>query len=333
MLHQRKFTTASDKRNPESARSQSSRSGGVLDYAWIRRNVPVKSLCEALGLRVYGNMVQCWRTGNHQNGDRTPSIGLSRDNRGKCFVCDDHDWSTLDLVQMVRGCDLREAAAWIAQHFDVLRLPKGKHLEHKQRWPERYRAGTSADRIMEIVICSGLWATMKHSEQKILPVIVYFRNDDDGGTTISYLGIMRYSKVKSRTTVAKALRVFERWGLLKVDRDSADGLRACNRYVLDPEDQSFLAMLAKIRERAAEEIRVERQGRAEARRVRKEAMKHKPQTVRSYTGKTLSPPRVDYGSELQSIPEWTVKLAEPEIDDSLCSGPLPEEEEMSALAT
>jgi hypothetical protein len=59
----------------------------IPDFEHIRRKVPIRKIARDLGLAISGNMVHCWRLENHQNGDRTPSVGLHvRKNTAKCFV-------------------------------------------------------------------------------------------------------------------------------------------------------------------------------------------------------------------------------------------------------
>src|SRR5262249_26825536 len=150
-------------------------------------------------------------------------------NRVRCFSCDVRSLSVLDLVMSVNGTDLRGAIRWITSKFPVPPTPKGKHLEHAQRWPERARVGTSASRL-EFILRSGVWASFTPAERAILPVLDVFADGDRA--MISYAGLMRFSGVGSRTTIAAALRHFEKLRLIQICRESTGTLRACGSYVL-----------------------------------------------------------------------------------------------------
>jgi len=47
------------------------------DISYIKSSVPIAEVAGLLGLEVIGNMIRCWRTENHQHGDRTPSVASS----------------------------------------------------------------------------------------------------------------------------------------------------------------------------------------------------------------------------------------------------------------
>lgn len=96
------------------------------DIAHIREKVPVIAVASALGLWVHKRKARCWRPENHRHGDRDPSIGFQRDrNRGRCFICDSHTWSNIDLVMAVRGWEMLRAVFWIAERFPVPEAPRG----------------------------------------------------------------------------------------------------------------------------------------------------------------------------------------------------------------
>jgi hypothetical protein len=177
------------------------------DLTFIKKFVPIREIAIELGLEVSGSSARCWRPDNHQNGDRTPSVGFSRKNIGKCFVCDDHAWSNVDLVTIVRGCTLREAIEWIAARFPVPQIPKGKHLTTTERWESRSRVGTSGF-ALENLVRSGLWASLTKSEIAALGVLLAYADSATGIAKISYRGIMRYAGIGSFTTVSRVLRRF-----------------------------------------------------------------------------------------------------------------------------
>ena len=111
------------------------------DFEYIRKRIPIVAVARELGLIVNGYRARCWRTENHRNGDANPSIAFKKDkNVGMCFVCDAHTWSPIDLVMLVRDCDLAQAVSWITDRFLVPALPKGTHVKKREAaWSPRYR--------------------------------------------------------------------------------------------------------------------------------------------------------------------------------------------------
>jgi hypothetical protein len=244
------------------------------DLEYIRRFVPIREVALQLGLRVAGGMVHCWRPDNHQHGDRTPSVGLQeRRNFAKCFVCDERALSPIDLVMSSLGLDLRAAVKWITARYDVPAASRGKHIQHQERWPERFRVGAGTFPF-DTLIRSGIWASLTPSQRSILPVLKTFaRNDNSDNTvTISYRGLMRYAGIGSHSTVATALKRFQALHILQVQRGTgSDGLRACNAYRLTFDDPAFLGLANAAFSKQGEAIRLERELRAEARRQRRKA--------------------------------------------------------------
>ena len=221
-----------------------------------------------LGLRVVGNMVHCWRPENHQHGDRTPSVGLDRRaNRAKCFVCDERTLSPIDLVMSVLGLDVRAAVQWITSRYDVPAAPKGRHIEHPERWPERFRVGAGS--AGDMLVRSGIWASLTPAQRSLVRVLETFADPLTRLATISYRGMMRYAGVRSQSTVSSALKRFRALHFLRVEttRDS-EGLRAVGAYRLDWDDPDFLQFADKCFRRHREQAEQERELRRTARRKR-----------------------------------------------------------------
>jgi hypothetical protein len=240
----------------------------VPDFAYIRREVPIKEVARELGLFITGNMVRCWRPEQHEHGDRTPSVGLhKRNNRAKCFVCDSRSLSPIDLVMSVRGVNRQDAVTWLVARYDVPGIPKGKHIGQQQRWNERYRIGTGTSRFELLVNC-GIWADLTASERSMLVVLDTYAVDDC--VEISYRGIARLSGVRSFTTISRALKRFCNLHILaRVERESRDGLRACNCYRWTTDDEQFLRMAEDSYNRFRTEIQIERDLQRAAREKRK----------------------------------------------------------------
>src|SRR5271166_4193850 len=145
-------------------------SNAYPDLKFIRKSVPIRDVAEQLGLRIIGNNMHCWRPDNHQHGDRTASVGLQqRKNIARCFVCDARALSPIDLVMSVLGLDLRGAVQWITSRYTVPANPKGKHITHLERWPERLRVGTGP--AFEMLIRSGIWSSLTPAQRSVLPVL------------------------------------------------------------------------------------------------------------------------------------------------------------------
>jgi len=242
------------------------------DCKYIRESVPIGDVAGQLGLKITGNMMHCWRPENHQHGDRTPSVGLSkRRNRAKCFVCDPTPLSPIDLVMSVLGLKFPAALKWMTARYKVPAMAKGEHIQRQERWPERHRVGTSAS-ALETLIRSGIWASLTPAQRSIVPVLDTFADAGTCRVTISYRGMMRYGGVRSQSTVATALKRFRALRFLRVEthRDK-DGLRACNTYALCFDDPEFLRLANDCRQRQTEQITQERDLRKNERRKRRAA--------------------------------------------------------------
>jgi hypothetical protein len=239
------------------------------DFEYIRKKVSIVAVAVELGLSVSGYHARCWRPEKHRNGDANPSVAFKRDkNVGRCFVCDAHPWSTIDLVMLVRGCDLAQAVSWITDRFPVPHLPKGTHVKKREAWSPRFRAGDTDD-VIELLVRSGLWAALSGAERSLLPVLATFVDRETGLAKISYRGLMRYSGVGSQATISLALRHFEQMGFLRVGRSKVGApLRGVNQYYFDFDDPKFQAMVSKVYQLQRAEIDLERKLMDEARKAR-----------------------------------------------------------------
>src|SRR5271154_5213744 len=156
------------------------------DFEYIRTKLPILAVAQELGLRVNGYRAHCWRTESHRNGDADPSIRFHKaKNRGRCFVCDPHAWSNIDLVMFFKNCDLRAAVLWITARFSVPLLPKGAHIEDRETWSPRFRS-SDTEAVIETLVRSCLWRTLSHTERSILAVLATFAKVNNGVAEISY---------------------------------------------------------------------------------------------------------------------------------------------------
>jgi len=238
----------------------------VPDLAYIRDRIPIREVAIELGLEIRSNQVRCWRPEAHQHGDRTPSVGLEvKRNKAKCFVCDSLPLSPIDLVMDVLHKDISGAVEWFLQRYEIPNIPKRKRTDSQQRWPERVRVGTGTSRL-ESLVRYGIWAaTLSASQQSVLVVLDVF---SDGNTvTISYRGLIRYTGIRSQSTISTALKRLRNLRVLQPKQQENDeaGLRACGSYQWTMDEPEFHWFVAKTYEKHRNEIELEGNLRARAR--------------------------------------------------------------------
>jgi len=239
------------------------------DFEYLRKKVSIVTVARELGLDVTGYRTRCWRRESHRNGDANPSVAfLKAKNRGRCFVCDPHTWSNIDLVMMVKECDLPRAVSWLAAHFSIPTLPKGAHIKKRQDWHPNFRA-SDTNTVIPMLVRAGIWSTLSHAEQSILATFTAFAEQDTGLTPLSYRGLMRYSGVGSSATVAQAIRHFEQMKILSVDRTrGAYPVRGVSKYRLTFDDPDFQALVSHVFQNMRDEIAYEREVQERARKDR-----------------------------------------------------------------
>jgi hypothetical protein len=246
------------------------------DFQYIKARIPVEVVARDLGLEVRSSYrARCWRVENHRNRDADPSISFQKSkNRWRCWICDPRSLSNLDLVMMVNGMTVGEAAQWIASRHPVPLLAKGKRLEPtRQRWNPRFRTGVSADPIMSAMIRSGAWADLSPAEAKVLGVFIEFRDTLTGEVELSYRGIQRFAGVGFES-IAKAVRRFKAMALLQpVEHEGLS--RECGKYLLSLDDADLQEQLMRRASRQQEEIDTAKYARAVARKAWRRAARTK----------------------------------------------------------
>jgi hypothetical protein len=240
------------------------------DIRYIKTRVPIREVARELGLHLSETHARCWRPERHEDGDRTPSVGLHRrKNIARCFVCDPHALSNVDLVMSVLGLETGLAVRWIADRFDVSTVKAGAHVRRPLNDLVRVRGGVGVSRL-EALVRSGLWARLSGAERSILAVLDAMADPSTDGLRISYRGLMRYGGIGSPSTIAAALKSLRKLHLFDIEKRSEDdGFRACNRYVWTLEDPRFRATLSEVARCHREEIEAERAIQAEARSARR----------------------------------------------------------------
>jgi len=86
----------------------------ALNFAEIRKQVPILKLASHLGIEVHHNRSRCIFPARHKNQDRTPSLSFNpKTNSFKCWVCEEVRGSVLDLVMLVSGLNLMGAVNYL----------------------------------------------------------------------------------------------------------------------------------------------------------------------------------------------------------------------------
>lgn len=169
---------------------------------------------------------------------------------------------------MVKRCELAGAIEWISSRYYVPQVAR-KTVANRERWNPRCRVGVSGF-CFEDVVRSGLWASLTPCERAVLAVLPTFAEPSTGRTEISYLGIMRFSGVRSPSTVSKVLKRFRQLHMIEIWRSTdAQGFRGCNSYRLTLDTPEFLRMAREIHRRTEQDIAEQRAQRAEQRGIRR----------------------------------------------------------------
>lgn len=250
---------------------------GIPDLHWINRSLPITDVAKALELRFgQGGMIHCWHPEKHQNGDQTPSVGIRKaTNRVKCFGCGSPMMSVVDLVCDVQGVDVAGAARWIDGHFDVPQIAKRRHLEPNR--PRRW-CDVGREQPIELLVKSGIWAVLSPQAQRIAPVLLCLAVEDEHQTfrvQISNRGIMRYSGVRSFSSVIKGIRQLEEIEWLQcVPGETRAGteLRSVSTYRLTPYSDGLMELANAMTVQNRLEIAAEREMRKWQRRTRRQAL-------------------------------------------------------------
>ncbi len=245
---------------------------------FIRREIPIADVAEALGIRVTGrNGAHCWRVGAHQNGDRTASMSFHR-NRVQCHVCDPRAMSTIDLVIKFQELDpsrgLKEATEWICARWSVPMIPKNVKLARRERWATSPVGRSSFP--LEDFIRSGVWAALDDPARAVLPVLFCFA--ERGTVCVSYRGLARYSGLGSFTTIAKAFQQLKRLGILEaLPRLAGGSFREPSSYRFTLDGGKFQAALSETHARLKLDSGAERELLAQARATLPDSGPPKPQ--------------------------------------------------------
>lgn len=259
-------------------RQGSTRSGGIPDMAFINAKVPISEVATALGLHFGASgHIHCWHPDRHQNGDRTASVGICRQqNYVKCFGCGTPPMHTLNLVIDVLGIPAGDAALWIAERFEVPRIPRTTPPRKVPSVVTRVGVGPP----LTPLIVSGLYARMSESARNVATVLAHLADKEDARAVysirISYVGILRYGGMASPNAVRKGLRELAelRWLSIKQSTpESGHPLRSVPTYVITPQSDTFLEIANASAAALVQEIAVEKELRARKRNERTQTLR------------------------------------------------------------
>jgi len=253
---------------------------GIPNMRFINRELPIVDVARALDLRLDGaGKIHCWHPDHHKNGDRTASVGIRAvNNTVKCFGCASNPMGPIDFVMDVLGLPAADAALWIANRFDVPMIPAGKRLTEVDRWHGRvgYECG------MELLIRSGLFGTLSESARSIAPILLAMSEkiesrDQVFSIRMSYLGISRYSGIRSPNAIRKALSELSDIGFLRLPEA---GVRRCpdrmaSLYIVTPISEELRELAQSFVAQMRMEIAAERELRARVRAEKIRAWKER----------------------------------------------------------
>jgi hypothetical protein len=248
------------------------------DLAYIRQNIPIEEvwsyLADECGLEPVNNhMARCFRPEAHQNGDRTPSLHFSKNNKCKCQSCDSGPYySNLDLVQKVWRCDLREAIRWFSCHWEIPTTRPGRPAGTHKPVMTSYRVGRGGP--LEAIVRSGLFGEMSFAAGKLLTVLAAVQ-DEHNECDWSYPSLQRAAGIASSDTLHTAIEDLRGLHILTVGRAVRPGERnAHNVYRLTLDHPELAGLISST-------YRANQYANSEERRLRTEARKNRDHHAKS----------------------------------------------------
>lgn len=162
-----------------------------------------------------------------------------------------------------------QAGLWIAKHFTVPTIPKGKHLKEPTR--RIVRVGFEGD--IGLLVQSGIWGMLSDPSTRVVAVLRHFAHQNEGQptyrVTMSFRAISRHSGIKSHSAIAKAIRELTEIGwLTRENKRSASPIRPVNTYVLTPDSDALRERANSLARQRKDEIEAERELRRQERMER-----------------------------------------------------------------
>ena len=215
------------------------------DMRFIRARISILEVAKELGIQIVyrgatWTTARCFRPENHKTGDSNPSLNFqTKKNKYICFACDERLHSNIDLVMAVEGyTEVIQAINWFEEHYPGIPRKEVQTIDFE------WRAGVDDFRNPDDLVNAGLIPHLTESALKVFVVIAAARNGNDV-SIVTYDTIMRRSGIKSKSTVAKAIRhleglcIFEctrRWSRRRVGKDTT-------QYSFTFDDPRLFAML------------------------------------------------------------------------------------------
>lgn len=247
---------------------------GIPDMRFINRELPIAEVARALDLRLDGpTKIHCWHPERHHYGDRTASVGIrSTNNTAKCFGCDSKPMGPIDLVMDVRGmASPADAALWIAERFEVPRIPACKRLAGQDR--PRDRVGH--ERGLGLLIRSGLWAGLSVPARALAPVLLEFAEkqrplDEGARVQMAYRTMSRFSGLKSHNAIRKGLVELGEVGFLVLPTVPTPRYpeRQSATYIVTPNSGQLWELAQTVSRQTRQEIAAEKELRRRQRNER-----------------------------------------------------------------
>jgi hypothetical protein len=251
---------------------------------YINRQVPIIRVARALDLRLDGaNKIHCWHPERHEHGDRTASVGIRETNNTvKCFGCDSKPMGPIDFVMDVLAMTSpADAALWIAGRFDVPTVQAGKRLTETDRW----RGPVGYERGLELLVRSGLWGILSGPAQSVAAVFVTMSEkkrltDQEFRIRLSYLGISRYSGLRSPNAIRKALIELGEIGFLTLPEAGLhrSPQRGASLYIVTPSSNEMTELAQAFSAQMKTEIAAEKELRSRLRREKTRAWREQAST-------------------------------------------------------
>jgi DNA-binding HxlR family transcriptional regulator len=162
----------------------------------------------------------------------------------------------------------KDAALWIAEHFEVPHISKRKHLTE----PKRNIHTVGHETPQGLLIRSGLWAGLSPFTQRLVPVLLEFseelnKRDRSRSVQLSCRAIYRYVGAESPHALQKGLKELNEIGWLTRENCGAAGpMQEAARYTLTPYSDQLQECANAEKAELKREIEIERQLRKERKR-------------------------------------------------------------------
>lgn len=174
------------------------------DAKFIRREIPIAEVAVRLELKGNRRYFDCWRDHPPHKRKRLLSVHpLS--NTFRCFTCDKRSLSNIDLVRLVKGCDVGTAIRWFDRNFsDIPRVEVRIKRNRKRYAQSRTRAFT-----LQNLVTSPGWKALSPAA-KIVLTAVFSRTPAAGNEQTclrcTYTRLQEWTGFRSRATIAAALQ-------------------------------------------------------------------------------------------------------------------------------